>query len=139
MYNETGYIDYWKDEDIVSPVPNFNPALDITKAILKDHCPQFPMTEEEYNALTELEQSYVDKAVYIQVRQVLDHFKWYVNNGASETVSSQTVGRTSISYDGDTMSPNDRLNPIAKSMLDTCGICYYGMDMVIGCSNVCGY
>lgn len=131
MYNEDGYKDYWGLDDNES-IPNFKVALDISKTILKDHCPQFPMDEESYNELEPWQQEYVNNAVYIQTKQVLDHFDWYVSNGASQVVSSQSVGRTSISYDTKTMVPNDRLNPIAKSMMDFSGVCHYGVDMIVG-------
>lgn len=136
MYDLDGYKEYW-GLDTDDPIPNYNPGVDITQSLLKDYCNQFPTTEDEYNGLTEAQQVWVNKAFYIQQKQVLAFFDYYSNSGG-EIITSQTVGRTSVSYDASSMRPSQDINGIAQRMLDNSGICDNSIDLMVGYDCGCG-
>lgn len=135
MYDEISYKNYWGLGD--EQVPGFDPAMDITQTLLKDYCSQFPVTEDEFNELTEAQQAWVNKAFYIQQKQVLAFFDYYSNSGG-EIITSQTVGRTSVSYDASSMKPSQDINGIAQRMLDKSGICDNSIDLIVGHDCGCG-
>lgn len=120
MYNIDGFNSYWGNTECNDQL---DVVMDIATTILIDYCPQFPRVQEAFEELDEWQQQCVNKAVFIQMNQVSNHLDYYLNDGANNVVKSQSVGRTSITYDETTATPTNKLNQISRSMLDRAGIC----------------
>lgn len=120
MYNIDGFNSYWGNKECNDQL---EVVMDIATTILIDYCPQFPRVQETFEELDEWQQQCVNKAVFIQMNQVSNHLDYYLNDGANNVVKSQSVGRTSITYDETTATPINKLNQISRSMLDRAGIC----------------